>query len=727
MAAVRLSELQRKQLGSLIRAALERVEARLRDQFRPLMTDALEAVGLKPSNLPEQIARKKLVEELLDQVAERGFLTLGDLRDALSRNALKLPDIPGPGTLIYGDPLLQADRRLGESLDGVYRPAEFYLRWMQQISSLAFGTRIGRFLTLNLAVPFGGAFLIHKGLYHLLAIFNEEVHAYENYGSTLLWGIFLFGLVNLRWFRKLVWQSLKDAWYCADESFFMPLWRIIHSHVVQVILLSPLFRLSLRFLIKPAFWSALAWMVFPLEGVNWRDSLTNAAIIFLIANLLFNSRMGRNLEEMVFDWAVQTWNRYGMRFFMGLFWLVVDFFKGVLEALERFMYSVDEWLRFRSGETTVDLCLKGGLGVIWFVVAYLVRFCVTLLIEPQINPIKHFPVVTVSHKLLVPLIPHLAGILEIRMGIEKGWAWTLASTVIFSIPGIFGFLVWELKENWRLYAANRKQDLSPVVIGKHGETMVRLLKPGVHSGTLPKLFAKLRRAERKARQSGNWQPVRKYLRAFERFQMSIRRYIQRDFLALLAASKGENAQAISAREIRLATNRVRILFARANSANNDIIIDLELHSGWLTGNVLQAGWARRLPVEQQQAPVSAILGLYKSAGVLLVGQQIQSAFSPPLAAYDINERGISVYLDTALAAEVFYDLLENHAVAPQVVAGNPPLIMPAPARSQLLFTELQITWQQWVQWWQDYQTSPDTCHAPLASFPVLPEKKALGG
>ena len=203
--------------------------------------------------------------------------------------------------------------------------------------------------------------------------------------------------------------------------------------------------------------------------------------------------------EYAFSWACSGW-----------WW---TFFSGVLEAIERLMYSVDEWLRFRSGETAMALYFKAGLGAIWSLVAYILRFCVTLLIEPQINPIKHFPVVTVSHKLLVPLIPHLAWILETRMGIEKGWAWTLASAVIFSIPGIFGFLVWELKENWRLYAANRKKGLSPIIIGKHGETMVRLLKPGLHSGTLPKLFAKLRRAERKARASGNWQPVRKYLHA----------------------------------------------------------------------------------------------------------------------------------------------------------------------------------------------------------------------
>ena len=57
------------------------------------------------------------------------------------------------------------------------------------------------------------------------------------------------------------------------------------------------------------------------------------------------------------------------------------------------------------------------------------------------------------------------------------------------MPGVFGFLVWELKENWRLYEANRSPTLGPV----HRRQPRRdgwsdLLRPGFHSGTLPKLY-----------------------------------------------------------------------------------------------------------------------------------------------------------------------------------------------------------------------------------------------
>jgi len=46
----------------------------------------------------------------------------------------------------------------------------------------------------------------------------------------------------------------------------------------------------------------------------------------------------------------------------GLFWLIVDLFRRLLQIVERLMYSVDEWLRFRSGESRLSLIAKAGLG-----------------------------------------------------------------------------------------------------------------------------------------------------------------------------------------------------------------------------------------------------------------------------------------------------------------------------------------------------------------------------
>ena len=504
LAAVRLSQANRRRLSTLLHRAAEEAEERLRSRYRPLIGQALHEVGLRPMNLPERIGREKLIEELLDRVLERGFLTVGDLRDGISRNNLKIPDCAELRDFLSGDELLRADKRLAEVLDGVYNRAEIYLRGMLRLSSWAFGTKVGRFLTRFLAVPFGGAFLIVAFVEHLA----ETIHRHAEPPwqlrliQVLLLGMFLFGLIHFESFRRGAWRLTRAAFRGLRAAVVRPITWFVHLPLVTWIVRSRLFKLFVRFVFKPLAYTTAAWLTTPLERVQWHDAALLAAAIFLLMNLLLNSRVGRNLEEMAADALVQAWRRFGLRVLTNLFWLLVDLFRWIVQAIERMLYAVDEWLRFRSGQSRMTLVWKGILGLIWFFLTYVIRFCVNLLIEPQINPIKHFPVVTVSHKLLLPMIPALAKML-MAMSVEKHLAATLATAIIFSIPGIFGFLVWELKENWRLYEANRARHLKPVPIGHHGETMMRLLRPGLHSGTVPKRYARLRRAERKARATGN--------------------------------------------------------------------------------------------------------------------------------------------------------------------------------------------------------------------------------
>ena len=82
-----------------------------------------------------------------------------------------MPDLAGPGEFLAGDRLLKADRNLAVALDGVYRRGEIYLRALQKVSSVAFGTPWGRFLTRYVALPFGAAFVLIEGLQHVSALF----------------------------------------------------------------------------------------------------------------------------------------------------------------------------------------------------------------------------------------------------------------------------------------------------------------------------------------------------------------------------------------------------------------------------------------------------------------------------------------------------------------------------------------------------------------------------
>ena len=143
------------------------------------------------------------------------------------------------------------------------------------------------------------------------------------------------------------------------------------------------------------------------------------------------------------------------------------------------------------------------------------------------QPDQAFPIVTVS---LFPFIPALAGFLTLTM--DKATAYLSAATIIALIPGACGFLVWELRENWRLYQANRPKKPHPTPVGSHGETVGRLLRPGFHSGTIPKRYARLRRAAGNASTTGKWEAVRNHLLAIRDIGLSLRRYVERELIAL---------------------------------------------------------------------------------------------------------------------------------------------------------------------------------------------------
>jgi hypothetical protein len=701
--AVRLGDRERRRLASLIHAALHTNERRLRDRFRPLLAGVLKEVGLEAGNLPEQTACNKLIEELLDRISTHGLLTLGDLRDGLSRNRLKLPDLIGPGEFFRGDRLLLADRSLARVLDGVHRRGEWYLRALHRVSAAAFATRAGRFLTRYALLPFGGAFVVIAGLQHLVHFlfrivggpkvdFKEEI-------SVPVLGVFLIGMLYFPPFRNLIFRGMQGmSWAVRGLLIDLPaiilrlsgLDRLLHSGPVLF------FR---RWLLKPLIAGTLAGTAAWWSGHGAETVAAGAGLIFLTTFALFNTRLGRDLDEALTDVIVHAWQRLHFGILPELFRVVMDFFKQLVEMADRGLYRVDEWLRFRTGESRAWLVLKLALGLLWFYVAYLVRFGINLLIEPQINPIKHFPVVTVSHKLVLTFfVPPFAHVLSYTMDAKV--AVPVAVTVGTMIPGVFGFLVWEFKENWRLYRANQPPLLGPVVIGQHGETMRRLLRPGFHSGTVPKLFAKLRRAARNAMRTGDWKSSRKYREALHHVADSVRNFIDREVVFLLNASRrltphpphspaarresggGEDScPTLATGNIDVATNRIRAEIRVGRFSNPSyaqeppstaLVVVFAECAGVLHGTITDDGWLSGLSPEQVQAIHTALAGLFQMAGVEAVARQ------------------------QAGAAE------DNGVSWPAGMLGPRPATFPSGP----------ITWRDWVQSWQDAamgQASEDPC------------------
>jgi hypothetical protein len=715
---VRLSEEDRQRLDGLLGTAAQKAEGLVRSEMRPIIREAIQGAGLCAENLPERVAVRKLVEELLDRIVQRGFTTMGSLRDAVARNYLKLPDLASPQALIYGDLLLRVDRQLAKVLDRVHRRGEFYLRGMQVVSSLGFGTPWGRFVTRYLAVPFGGAYVLEAGLQHVL----HKLTGFKETTSPLavfLLGIFFLGLVNSRRFRGGFVRLLRSAFRAARFCIIELPQKMVNIPLVHRVLHSPWFRLTYRLVAKPLLFTLVICLVVSALRDDWRWSTSQCAMVFLAVAVVVNSRFGRDMEEIATDWMLQVWERLGPQLFVALFQWVMDLSRRAIDAVDRFLYAVDEFLRFRTGERGALVALKAAVSPAWFLVNYVVRSCVSLLVEPQVNPIKHFPVVTVSHKILLPFIPALAGVLSITM--DKATAYFVAGAVIALIPGAFGFLVWELRENWRMYRANRPEELLPVPVGPHGETIARLLKPGFHSGTIPKRYAKLRRTEKRAAATGNWASVRGHLHALEEVSLSFRRYVDRDLVWLLDESDAWPHPELEVKSVRAGTNQLAAEIAAAGSSCWQAVLEFDLRSGRLMAAFDAPDGRPSLSPEQRNGLKLALIGLYKTAGVEIVREAVERCLSPDVVAYDPQEHQIVFWIGPACQGEVSCELGENDSVLP--ASSGVDVLRPGAKLDLSAFAKSAVSHRLWSEAWSRGPGVMDECKGVVgSSIQVLPDE-----
>jgi hypothetical protein len=685
---------ERDRLTAVLHAMTARADANVRDALRPELAAALEEVGLHPHSLPERVAEKKLIDELLDHAVAVGRLSIGNLRDALSHNDLKMTDLQ-LGELTGGDQLLRCDRLLSEKLDGVYRRGEVYLRYLQKISSILFGTRLGRFLSLYLMLPLLGSFTVLEGLQHMVGPISHwlfHVHPEIATRQTLTAGtVFLFLMLHLRLFRRGVVLLLEALWRIVRFVLWdvpRAIWRFT---LVRRLLDSRIW----RWLFKPALPAAIAWFVAADSPLQW--PLAGATFVLFVVFL--NSRFGRLTEELVTDWVVRSGRHFTSRILPQLVKWILGIFVELVELFDRGIYRVDEWLRFKSGESIIMLFVKGVIGTVWFVVTYFLRLYINLFIEPVVNPIKHFPVVTVAAKILLPISPAMLDALSgpaVRlMGSALGNSF--AAFTVFIVPGLAGFLVWEFKENWKLYRATRPKTLRPIQIGHHGETMLGFLKPGFHSGTVPKLFTKLRRAAWK----GDERHVAKHKEGLHHVGEAVERFAERELCALLVETAPFRVRDLAVSHVEIKSNRIEIQLRAPALSGDPAVIRFEQQSGWLVASVATPAWIDRLDDGQREIFEIALAGFYALAGVEIVREQVEHALrgdGDRTPAYDIADEGMLVWPGHGYDTEVVYDL-RSGSLSPSV-RGEAYDGLPSLSGRRAIFGREPVHWSTWSSAWQ---------------------------
>jgi hypothetical protein len=349
---------------------------------------------------------------------------------------------------------------------------------------------------------------------------------------------------------------------------------------------------------------------------------------------------------------------------------------------------------------------------------------------------------------------------------------TIAASIVWLIPGIFGFLVWELRSNWQLYLANRSESLRPAIVGDHGESMLRLLKPGFHSGTVPKLFGKIRRAVRKlssresrvesrepeipngarplALDSGlsaldTFKIPPKFTEAMHHVEHAVRHFVEREFIAILETTGALDGAALHVGAIQLASNNLRVEISRESrvqspepeipdgspplaldsglstlDSQQPLVIVFQEQSGRLIAGILQAGWLADLDEQRRTVVGEALAGLYAQSGVDMVREQIVANIPIDDLRYDIEDRSLVLWPDPNYEVEVRYELEERTRLVPRPKATAREHGLPVLQAEEMIFGQMPIAWPKWTDYWTAVAEGKlDAPPAKLARF-VLP-------
>ena len=727
LAAARLTDAARRALADLLKSALDQAERQLRDKFRPFLTIALHDAGLHPTSLPERAALEKTVEELLDRISSAGFLSFGDVRDAIARGQMKLPDLTSPNEHVRGDPLLRLDRRLATQLDGVYRRAESYTRVLERVTALNFGTRTGRWLTRNVTLPFGTAFLIAQ-FFWLLAYERLKKQA----AGTGAESPSVFGGWNQEWWFHAAWigvgaffvavvQSaglracLRSVGRQAYRAVRFVVWevpsRIWAAPWVRALFLSVPAQVVVNYGVRPLVLCALLWS-FPL-GL-WHAGWPARVVTFLGALLIVNTRFGRRVEAVLFETSRKLLELIPSIPAM-LRWLN-DVFRELMAALEWTLARIEDWLRLRGRSGPFAIAIRAVAGLIWMPFAFLIRFYTVVLIEPMINPLK-LPLSILFAKLVYPLLLLLPGVLaqdsksvlgyssplvgQLAAYLTEPGAWLLVMGTLWLLPDACTFLFWEMRENWKLYQANRPDALARVSVGGHGEPIRGLLHWGFHSGTVPRLYAKLRAAEKEAARTDVWRDARTHRAALRAVEGAVRRFVTRDFVEVLNdPESGWTGPQLAAGRVLLGTNRIRLELV-AVPVTGSAWLEWEVRSGWLVARWTEPGFLTALTDDQARVFGNALAYLYRRAGVDLVQEQVRAALPADAQHSDLCPDGLLVWYGARDSAPVLYALDDPTAqLTPRVPTERQPTAGPVLDAERLIFKRVPLTWTQWAAVWR---------------------------
>src|SRR5262249_51899334 len=135
------------------------------------------------------------------------------------------------------------------------------------------------------------------------------------------------------------------------------------------------------------------------------------------------------------------------------------------------------------------------------------------------------------------------------------------------------------------------------------------LKLGFHSGTVPKLYRKLRRAERRGK------IARKQREALHHLGAAVRHFTEREFVYLLDMSRSWGKVPFSVGRVEMGCTSIRIELLGPEASTLSAWVVFELRDGSLAACVQRWGWLKSVREDSQPALAVALAGWFALAAV----------------------------------------------------------------------------------------------------------------
>jgi hypothetical protein len=219
--------------------------------------------------------------------------------------------------------------------------------------------------------------------------------------------------------------------------------------------------------------------------------------------------------------------------------------------------------------------------------------------------------------------------------------------------------------------------------------------------------------------------MHKHYEALHHVEESLRHFIEREVVRLLEGSRAWGAARLRVGDVEAGTNRIMVELVCPDLGADALAVGFEEHAGWLLARLARPGWLPRLSARQAEALTAALAGLYKLSGVHLVHEQIVACLGPKETPYAVTDTELILWPGDECAGEAAYDLRDGAALPPHLTSGKALQPLPTLGADQLRFDRVPLTWQHWVETWQQDQAGQMPGKPFLGGIHLLPE--GVGG